>query len=780
LAADHLSDAVGLHSKDPRTQAAVQGCLGVLHGRLARYEEALNSLFAAIALVESMPDQEELGRLLTAAGRTYFHMGRYPEAARTYERALTILRDGERPYRRGVYRGLRPLSASAFSDLGEVYLAQGDVARARGYFELALHALAMTPAPRTSIDAMTDRRLVQIEATARFNLGFAYFAEGRPNEALPQLRGALAIQEDMGNLAGEGRTRCEIARVSAALGHRQEAHDHFNAALAIQEKIGDRAGEITTLHRSAALLRSDREHAAALAALRRASSLLEELRASLDAPANRIGFFSPHLAVYQDLVSLLAALSQQPDVAFELNDAGTDYASAALFYAEHAKARVFAELLAHSKPASIQLPEALARKEHGLVTRQQAALRAFREVAGNLRAALAQYQAVTAALRDFVGELRESPEPAVRAYAALTYPQPARADEIQAGLQPDEILLLYAVLSDHTLIWIVERPCVRLVVAPIGAATIKDYIRGVRRRLEDQTPLPEAMLETLYNALLASALDGAGKHKKLILALDETLVLLPFEMLGHRHEGVWTYVADDWAPSYYPSGTLLTLARLRQASREAHKHPLLAFGDPDYAGTGFSRLENSRQEILQIADLLGIKRSSPHVRLDERACKSALKDLNRSGELAAYRYLHFATHGVLSADASGVGQPALVLSRSADDEEDGFLTMDEVFGLRLAADLVVLSACATGLGERVPGEGVIGLTRAFFHAGTRSAVVSLWSVADASTSAFMVTFYDHLAKSEDKATALGKARAACRVRFPHPFYWAPFILVGER
>jgi tetratricopeptide (TPR) repeat protein len=162
-------------------------------------------------------------------------MGRYPEAAGRYERALEILRDGERPYRRGVYKGLRPLSASALNDLGEVSLAQGDAARARGCFELALHRLAMTPAPRTSIDAMTDRRLLQIEAAARFNLGFAYFAEGRPDAALPQFRGALAIQEDVGNLAGEGRTLCEMARVSEALGHRQEADDHFDEALAIQE-----------------------------------------------------------------------------------------------------------------------------------------------------------------------------------------------------------------------------------------------------------------------------------------------------------------------------------------------------------------------------------------------------------------------------------------------------------------------------------------------------------------------------------------------------------------
>jgi len=335
------------------------------------------------------------------------------------------------------------------------------------------------------------------------------------------------------------------------------------------------------------------------------------------------------------------------------------------------------------------------------------------------------------------------------------------------------------VQPDRTLIWIVEPHRTRLVVAPLGAAAVRDHVSSVRSSLEDETPLPVTVLETLYDALLAPALDGAGEQTKLILAPDESLALLPFELLCHRHEGAWRYVADDWEPSYYPSGTLLALARLQQQSRRTYAHPLLAFGDPDYAGTDFLRLENSRQEVLWIADLLRVERTSPHIRLDEQACESALKDLSRGGELATYRYLHFATHGVLPAEAPEVGQPALVLS-SADATEDGFLTMDEVFGLQLAADLVVLSACQTGLGEEVPGEGVVGLTRAFFHAGTRSAVVSLWRVDDESTSAFMVTLYDQLAKGTDKAAALRAARAATRASFPDPFCWAPFILVGER
>jgi CHAT domain-containing protein len=144
------------------------------------------------------------------------------------------------------------------------------------------------------------------------------------------------------------------------------------------------------------------------------------------------------------------------------------------------------------------------------------------------------------------------------------------------------------------------------------------------------------------------------------------------------------------------------------------------------------------------------------------------------------RRIHFATHGLISEQQPQYS--GLVLTLDDDPAEDGLLQVYEIFNLRLNADLVVLSACRTGLGKEVKGEGVIGLTRAFMYAGARSVVVSLWRVADRPTADFMARFYRRLDQDRNKAEALRQAKLEmiqAGGRFSHPLFWAPFILTGE-
>ena len=150
----------------------------------------------------------------------------------------------------------------------------------------------------------------------------------------------------------------------------------------------------------------------------------------------------------------------------------------------------------------------------------------------------------------------------------------------------------------------------------------------------------------------------------------------------------------------------------------------------------------------------------------------------KNSPLNEYRIIHFASHGLIDEERPQFS--ALVLS-PGDSREDGFLTMREVFDLKLNADLVVLSACKSGLGKRVRGEGLAGLSMAFFSAGTSNMVVSLWNVYDASTADFMAAFYKNLRKSNaTRASALREPRLQMirGGKFGHPYYWAPFILIG--
>ena len=122
----------------------------------------------------------------------------------------------------------------------------------------------------------------------------------------------------------------------------------------------------------------------------------------------------------------------------------------------------------------------------------------------------------------------------------------------------------------------------------------------------------------------------------------------------------------------------------------------------------------------------------------------------------------------------------MVLAVDPESKEDGFLTLSEIYGLKLNADLVTLSACKTGLGQRIPGEGVIGLSRAFIDAGSQAVLVSLWEVDDHSTALFMEEFYRLLAQGINKVEALAKAKEYLRQKgYENPFFWAAFILIGD-
>jgi CHAT domain-containing protein len=143
--------------------------------------------------------------------------------------------------------------------------------------------------------------------------------------------------------------------------------------------------------------------------------------------------------------------------------------------------------------------------------------------------------------------------------------------------------------------------------------------------------------------------------------------------------------------------------------------------------------------------------------------------------------IHFASHGFI--DESHPERSGILFSRTPNSNEDGVLQMSEILCLKLNADLVTLSACSTGLGKLVNGEGFLGLTRAFFYAGARNVTVSLWNVNDSATSTLMKSYYQNLNRGLTKNAALRQAKLTLlrgsNASWRHPYFWAPFILVGQ-
>jgi CHAT domain-containing protein len=278
----------------------------------------------------------------------------------------------------------------------------------------------------------------------------------------------------------------------------------------------------------------------------------------------------------------------------------------------------------------------------------------------------------------------------------------------------------------------------------------------------------------LYQWLLAPAEPELTGKTHLVIIPDGVLHALPFQALLDEQD---RHLIERYAVSYTPSATALE-AMLHQAdrSRETASPPLLllAMGNPTFP-PGIEALPATENEVQEIGKLFGpLSRVLTGPDASEAAAKA---------ELGKARYVHLATHGWLN-DASPL-YSAVVLAKGPND--DGWLHAQELLDLELRAELVTLSACQTALGQEVSGEGILGLTWALFVAGTPSSIVTQWQVADQSTSKLMQAFYRQLRPaSANPLAAISKAEALRQAQLhlmrdgqhAHPYYWAPFVLVG--
>jgi CHAT domain-containing protein len=266
-----------------------------------------------------------------------------------------------------------------------------------------------------------------------------------------------------------------------------------------------------------------------------------------------------------------------------------------------------------------------------------------------------------------------------------------------------------------------------------------------------------------------------------------------------------TFFGDHNPISYYQSITALTLTRTFGKQKKAGTKRLV-MDDPvfDAADPRLKQIAKKQRKtmlaslpdkLMSIKSEIGLtfprlpltgqlgetlKKLDPALTVEYKGMEAAKPTL-LNNPLDRYGSMIFATHGYFGKDLPGIQEPVLVLSLVDQPKGiDGFLRMSEVMGLKMNADIVALTACQTGLGRRISGEGTMGMGRAFQYAGARSVLMSLWSVAESSSVKLVESFFKHLKEGKNKLEALRLARQEIRrAGYDHPFYWAPFILVGE-
>jgi CHAT domain-containing protein len=329
------------------------------------------------------------------------------------------------------------------------------------------------------------------------------------------------------------------------------------------------------------------------------------------------------------------------------------------------------------------------------------------------------------------------------------------------------------------------RPALERRVAPYLA------LIGAPPASADAVPRAARAARELYRLLLGPFAAELARARRLLVVPDGLLHYLPFESLAAALDaaGRPRHLLDTHEVAYAPAASVA--AELARRAPRGAPVDWLAYGAPRlgsagagpapaagtvrslFAGRAFADLPHARREVQSIARLF--PEASRRVRLGGEATERALKQ----EDLARFRILHLATHGVL--DDRTPGRSGLLLAPGHPDE-DGLLQGVEVLNLHLDAELVVLSACQSGLGTLVRGEGLVGLSRAFFYAGARRLVVSLWTVNDHSTSELMRAFYARLRQGQGPAAALREAKRAMvrsdRPAYRFPYYWAPFVVVG--
>ncbi len=435
-----------------------------------------------------------------------------------------------------------------------------------------------------------------------------------------------------------------------------------------------------------------------------------------------------------------------------------------------------------------------------------------------------------AARRGYKAEIsRRFPE-----YFQLIQPRAPTPADIAKLIKPDELFVSVLPLEEQTFVWAIDaQGNVNFHISRMGEKQANDVVDRLRKTLDVAEMGPRAPAfdyagsHRLYQELLAPFEAAMAGKKHLIVAGSGALAKLPLAVLvksayAGRDPVQAPWLIRDLALTYVPTANgWLSLKRLGQAA--GGTQPLMAWGDPSFdakaapavvsaAPSGamvrsagslrsadlsarhvldpetyvtyskLSPLPETRDEVLKLAQILGANPAQDVV-LGAQATRQSVLESSKTGQLARKQVVVFATHGLLAGDLPNLNQPALAMASTANPADSPLLTLEDVLSLKLNADWVVLSACNTAGADGRASEALTGLARGFFFAGSRSLLVTHWSVESESATLLTTQTFDAYKKDPTirRAEALRQSMLQTMKlpQFAHPAYWAPYALVGE-
>ena len=772
---------------------ALNNIAGAL-GELGRFEESLSYMYQCMDVARELGDQPMQYTVLINIGQLYLRLGDTDKAEAPLMESLRVGR--QLKHSDLVSNPSKVATETSLQLLGEMEAAREHYRLALNYFQQARDS---HPDSQQMVMGLLD------------DMAVVHQRLGEPQKAVELLTEAMPMAEKAGSAS--------YWTIVANLGEGQESLEQFNEALASENRALDavRHGggnpdyEWQIERRIGHIERSLGNKEEALTHYQNATHGIERLRAvALNTELGQASFVSRSRAVYAETADLLVDLHLEYE---------------ALEVAERGRARAFLDTLARSRTGlAEELTPEQRKREDEILARISAAQKNLwkenipRDEERKLKAELASAEDD---LDVFHLEVRHSNP----RYASIRYPEPIAVSRMQKDLLDAQSVLVEFLLGEkRSLVWVVSRDKLTVGILP-PRKEIEDEVSAYRKALTGKISaltLAGSLAEIepagrkLYASLLEPVENALVGARSLVIVPDGALDYLPFETLalparhGASGENGPAYLLKKFSIVYGPSASALVAVKGMNREKGEPPKTLLAFGDPivdapagptkkgmevtrslspepeskpeatvsqEYAERGFSFLQLPYTR----AEVLGISKLYPADKRQVYLGREAREETVKTENLGDYRYIHFASHGFV--DENQPARSGILFSRDSQSTEDGVLQMGEIMRLKMNADLVTLSACSTGLGKLVTGEGMLGLTRAFFYAGARNVTVSLWNVNDSSTAALMKAFYENLNRGLSKSAALRQAKLVLlrgkEAAWHHPYYWAAFVLVGE-
>jgi len=788
---------------DKRGEAAALTALGQLHGIVGENDRALAYFRQAMPIHERLGDQVGLGSTLLGIALVHFR-SRDLESAVAYQvRAADLFKSVKQ----------RSGEATSLLNLGR------SLAGLRRYDE----ALETYSGALKLFQSLADRRL---QTRVLVAIADVHAELGQADKALAEYQASRAAARDVGDSRAEVSTLNAIGALLFTRGRYHDARGYLNEALRLGERSqSSRFAESQVLYNLARTEAALGNLDAAMTRIRASLNIVETLRAD----ASSLDLRASYIASVRDRQELEIDLLMRRHA-----PRGGDAQVALAFEAsERARARTLLDALAQARagiregvaPALVER-EATIRRTLNASAQRMTQLKDDAAHADEISALRVELDTQTVAYKEVEAQIQaESPR-----YAALMQPRPLKLAQVQELIADDStVLLQYFLGAERSFVWAVTRDRITarvlpargeierrvtsyrdLIAVPVrGAASSVSQAARARSigglAVHRNASHVEKLAQDVSRMLLAPVAGELAKPRIVVVA-DGILHAIPFAALPMPRSDDSTQPAVPLVADHdvvnLPSASTLALLRGDWVQQPRWQKAALVFADPVYerddprlgvtdsnprllaeaqapetravGGIRISRLVQTRHEARRIAALA----SPADVALDFEASRTTATSSN----LADYKIVHFAAHGIVDDRHPELSGIVLSLFDKKGQLQDGFLRLHDIYNLKVPADLVVLSACGTALGKEVVGEGLIGLVRGFMYAGTRRVVASLWEVDDEATSELMARFYRGMfEKNLAPPAALRAAQNELMAdpRWHAPFYWAAFVLQGD-